>query len=296
MVRKIICSAIALLVIAFSSCEKIVVDDSEGTATSKDEATTGLVVKCNLLKTQLTRATTVQASKYAKRIAWALLDTEGKVAYKGEQTSESNVFGSLNINCDPGEYRLIVFATSGKGEINIDENGMVFYTEKQIYESFAAYKDVSVKKNKRTPISMTLDRCVSNFTFHSTDVMPASVSSLHVTYSGLSTKYNVVLGKGDTPTTYERTIPMTGFTGKQLNSSFVLFLPESECTGSIDMQFLDENNNILFDDNFVDAKFMVNHKTVYTGAMFTSAGVDSEELLIATDWGEDININEEALN
>lgn len=293
--RKIYLLHILLIALFFTSCEKIVVEDLDESSSSADETTTGINISCDIEDAYQTRAA-VSAKDQVTRIAWALMKTDGTIVSQGEQTSESTSFGKLSINCDAGSYKLLVFGHKAASACTVEDGGLIALPDNKCTDAFYTLQEVTVKKNKRQSLSCTLDRCVAKFHLESTDVMPNNVTGIRFTFENTSIKFNSILGKGEAAKSYSRIVAIDDTRhGKVFNCNLYCFMPEAEANIGLKFEFTDESGNTIFLDSFKNVPMKINHVTTYTGAVFTTAGIDSDNIMVNADWGDDITIDESYL-
>lgn len=191
------------------------------------------------------------------------------------QLSTNENYGNLSVRLPIGKYHLVgvVSTYDDKNKVEISSAEKVTFPNNNVTDMAYVYKDLDVKSGTMTA-NCLLSRAITKFTIKSTDVFPADVVKVEVTYVGnICTSFNPATGLGigsDTENTITRSYDVSNRVGKQAVISLYAFLPQESETIKVDLKTYDKEGNVLKALHFDGVKLQLKHITTYTGPLFTS--------------------------
>lgn len=286
--RKILFTVLmaSLVLSFFASCENLDPEDLEQT---KNEKLVNLTVKCKLDNKFIDFATRANATAQdvgIKNIFWALVTKENKIAYSGRETTKDSIFGKLSILCNPGNYRLVIFAT--KDSVPVTNNDEVInYTSGKVQEAYSYSANVRIKSVKNNTRTCTLKHCIARFNIINTCPIPDDVTTITLTADEVCKKFDMINNIGISPGTITRDIPLAPGMHKEMNIFLNFFLPTSgeEIThANIQLEFKDKEGEVVSKCTFSNLPLEANHTTLYRGLVIKDA--DNSNMEIDTAWGD----------
>jgi hypothetical protein len=281
--------------VALISCEPVSTSD----LTTKSAEKQGMCVKCKLKdsfqssknwKDVETRAVESVVGN-VKKVSVALLDSDLKVVQVINQNEEKADFGKINMNCEPGNYTLVCVAHSSDVDATIADGGIVSFSNNKIKDCFCKAQAVTVYKNKRKTINVTLGRCVSKLRLESTEVVPDGVSYMNIALSGVSTRYDAINECGVGSETLQKSnIDISALKGAMLDINVYTFLPSPDSKANADIQFMNASHENLYSLSISNFEMKPNTESCYNGNIFVNGGVDSD-IMINMDWNTVIDIS-----
>ena len=117
--------------------------------------------------------------------------------YKHTQVKGSldagETFGQFSTRLGVGGYTMVVIANGGSNAVVLTSPTEATYGENRVLDTFANTQTVTVSSSAAVSVSATLERVVTALVVQSTDIRPAEVTHMRLTFSGG--------GKGFNPTT-----------------------------------------------------------------------------------------------
>ena len=286
--RKILFTVLmaSLVLSFFASCENL---DSEDLEKTKNEKLVNLTVKCKLDNKFIDFATRANATAQdvgIKNIFWSLVTSDNKIAYSGRETTKDSVFGKLSINCNPGNYRLVIFAT--KDSVPVTNNDEVInYTSGKVQEAYSYSANVRIKSVKNNTRTCTLKHCIARFNIINTCPIPDDVTTITLTADGVCKSFDMINNIGISPETITRDIPLTPDKHKEMNIFLNFFLPTTDGNithANIKLEFKDKEGEVVSTCTFSDLPLETDHTTLYRGIVIKDA--DNSNMEIDTAWGD----------
>ena len=280
--------------IAITSCESGI---TEEVATSAKTAKVHVNLSGFEIET-MTRATTANDAGVSG-IAFAVIDSEGKIAYNKQQAKGETGFGSVSFELTEGTYTFAaeahVYSTSlasisvsgGKAIATIQGNA--------VYETFTASEQVEVKAGENVNLEMVLSRISALLYLETKDNQPAGAKKLQF-FIGDTTKssYNsfsidlatgTMAGFGTTGHLAREWTRGTSNDGKPTTQDCSLLLADKEQSLPVTIVVRDADDDVLYSHSIASVPFKQNSKTIITGELYSAKG--DYTFQFDTDWGED---------
>ena len=261
----------AVLCLAFTACEKVVISDEE-----KAENEDGLVeVTLRVSDVELMSGTAgtrtlTSIADVSKRLNFLVYQNGSKVKTVNQKAEDSG-FGTVSLSLTPGTYQLLVLAhncpanpttaTPEKVQFNNTETG---YTD-----TFYYYGDLTVDaENQETELS--LKRAVSLFRLTINDAKPAQVTKLRLYYSGGSCALNAVTGYGCVNSKQTVWYDLSTTTASPIQCDAYTFLHDETGTLKVTATAYSASDEVLYEHVFTDVSMERNHIKEYSGNFFVN--------------------------
>ena len=251
------------------------------------------------LRTVRTKATPADSAGVSG-IAFAVIDSSGKIVYGTRQTAGSEGFGAVSFELTEGTYifaaeahmhsDLASISVSGGKAIATIEGGTV-------YDTFAASKQVTVTAGEDVDLQMTLSRVSAQLSLETKDNQPEDVKKLQIfigdTLKTAYTSFSIDLATGTmdgfgTAGHLERGWTRgTSDAGKPTTQSCALLLAAEEQSLPVKIVALDSGGEVLRSHIIPSVPFKQNCKTTITGEFYSTPAASSFQF--DTEWGTPID-------
>lgn len=204
------------------------------------------------------------------RMAFFLLDEEGKKVLAQEKSNTSNDYLNLYVEAPKGAYQLVAFGHNGTADASIDANAIITPPSGKLTDSFLYYKEIELNEESESEQSITLDRCVSKFSLKHTDAIPEGTATVEFVVTGAAKVLNAKTGLGDESEEQAIVIniPASAVGTKNNSFAFYTFLTSGESKLKIVATSKDADDAVLATYTFEDVEMEVNMQTIYSGAFF----------------------------
>ena len=230
-----------------------------------------------------------------KVITLAFYDANGSEVYKANQTKDDastyTTFGEFTCNLAMGNYTMVVVARGHKDgdAFTLTSPTEAAYTGEFARETFASTRSVNVSSGTPLSMTVTLNRIMAKLAIQSTDVRPAGVSKLRITYGAGGKAFNPTTGYATSNTGFTVTNTINSAVGSSIDVGSYVFLTANEQTMNVTLQLLDDANSVFFTKVVENVPFKRNRVTVLRGGMFSSPTTST--FLVETDWEETSTVN-----
>lgn len=200
----------------------------------------------------------------------------------------SDNFGDFSLTLPLGSYTMVVIARDSlAGDIfTLASPTVAAFTSEKVRETFSATQAISITSTAAQDLSVTLNRVVSKLGIESTDVRPAGVSKVRITFGAGGKSFNPSTGLAVDNTGFVITNTPSKPVGQSIGIGYFTFLSTDEQTMDITIEVLDASDDVLYTKEFNDVPFKRNRKTMLRGPLFTAAA--SSTFTIETTWLEDL--------
>ena len=185
----------AMLLMMFASCEKYIAEEDGGKSSS--------VVNGNLVVTAecpVTRAgengdeeSAIPLKDRFARMSFMLYQDDVRVDYVNQDTNSDN-FGTMSVDLDPGTYQLVVLAHSGQRSPTTTNCHKISFSA-PLTDVFYYYGDVTVTEQANA-VTVQLKRAVAKVQISITDEIKADVNFFNFSYKGASVSFDAATGIG----------------------------------------------------------------------------------------------------
>lgn len=246
-----------------------------GSGTNSDLVTDGKEVK--------SRAETNPAS----RMAFVLLDEDGKKVVDQEKGSDDKDYLTLRAEVPVGTYNLIAFGHNGSSNATIGTDATISFPGEKLTDSFLYYGELKLDETVAKEKTVTLSRCVSRLAVKHTDAIPSNAATVEIVVSGAGNVLNAKTGFVDE--TCEQTITIQipeSVLGTRDNSfACYLFLEDKESTVDMEVTVKDADGETITYHELLGVPVKVNVKTTCTGVLFHAG--QNLTASFDTAWGDD---------
>lgn len=281
-----VCALIfVMVVVALSSCEKIVFSEDEQATGDKNGNLRVSVFEIEKTPfASLTRGTASEASEACTRLNFAIYNKDGSRAKQVNQTSDKSGFGTASFQLDEGVYQLVVLGHSASGNPTMTNPAKIQFTNATGYtDTFLHSEEITIGEE---PVDMqvALDRIVSLCRVVITDDYPAEVAKMQFYYTGGSGAFDAYTGYGSVNS--KQTVTFSVADG-QKQFDLYTFLHEDSNNIALKVTALDASGNELYNREF-DVPMEVNHITWLKGAFFdggsSSSSITVTGVTVNTEW------------
>lgn len=202
---KLISSLCITMAVILGSCQKIAIDNEDGTETgSKTSKRVTLTVKvahielvpfddmASAKKAFHATTRTTNVAEACRHLCFALYKDGKRVKYANQNTGTKG-FGTEKLYVAPGKYKLLVLAhNADKNPPTTDPERIVF--GKDVTDTFYDFKEIEIQNTGE--INVSLRRAVAKFQLVTTDVVPSGFSQIYCAYTGGGSTFDAVKGTG----------------------------------------------------------------------------------------------------
>lgn len=225
--------------------------------------------------------------------------SDGTEVYKYTQfrndPSTFTTFGEFSTSLPIGNYTMVVLGY-GQGveaqEITLTSPVAATYGEGRVRETFAETQTVNIANTNAVNLEATLSRIVSALSVQSTDVRPAEVTHMRLTYTGGGKAFSPTSGLATKNTGFVDLIDYATAPGTTTSSGGYLFLATDEQSMDVTIETLNADGVVLFSHTVTGVPLKRNRVTTLTGAVYNiSAATTAGAFQVNSDWIETHNIN-----
>ncbi|MDE6011285.1 MAG: FimB/Mfa2 family fimbrial subunit [Prevotella sp.] len=271
----IVMTAVLMVLLLFSSCEKMVVDDEKLPTTESDA---NLILKV--------RVTGSRADAAPWKTLNFVVYQDGSKIKTVTQTQEDTDFGAVAMTLAPGTYQVMVLGhSSASNPVLSDPQNIKFTNDNGFSDTFVAYQSILVEEKAKT-CEMEMNRVSAMVRFRTLDAKPAAVKRARFYYVGGSGAVNAVTGYG---VDKSKQVVFVDFpdemTGKPLQIDLYTFVrSEDDATLNLTINMLDASGDLLSYPGMVEGARELknvpikrNQITEYSGYFFSANSDPSGE-------------------
>lgn len=145
---------------------------------TEQETTDGRKVKITIANAE----GTTDISQVCTRISYCVFTANGELYTVKHQASSDNDFGCKTLYIADGNYRLVVIAHSGAGNISIESEDKIKFKDNKITDTFAYSTDIDITED--CSLNLVLNRIVANVHVVIPGAMPQDVKQMEFYYTG----------------------------------------------------------------------------------------------------------------
>ncbi len=214
-------------------------------------------------------------SKFFQRLDVALIP-EVKIAdetYTASQTYTDENFGKVSMRVPTGNYTLVGVANGRDKQANIKSAESVTFQDGLIGDVGYIVQNITVNTSNPTAAACGLKRAVALFRIKCTDVLPETAKRVVIKMDkNVAFTFNPTTGYcSSTNTTFTYTVNKEeGEDRTNREFDVYTFLTGDKVTTNVTVTVYDESKNVLNTMQFNDVTLQQNHKTTYTGQLFSA--------------------------
>ena len=221
---------------------------------------------------------------------------DGTQVFKQTQIKGSmaagETFGEFSTRLGVGSYTMVVIANGGSNAVALTSPTEATYGENRVLDTFVNTQTVTVSSSAAVSVSATLERVVTALVVQSTDIRPAEVTHMRLTYSGGGKGFNPSTGLALSDAGFVNLMDYRGDAGATTASGGYLFLAADEQTMDVTIETLDAaDGNVVFSKTVTDVPLKRNRQTTLTGAIYSNARVNAGSFEVSDSWISSQNIS-----
>ena len=197
------------------------------------------------------------------------------------QTSSDADFGSLSVTLNKTKTYTI-YAIGHKADGATLSDGVISFTNDKV--THAMFYTTTFTPSETTSLSCLMQRIVSQFSFSTTDQVPANVTKMSLTVNDVYDRWNVSTGATHS---LNRTSTFENFSKKADGTvTFNIFsiVTDAQTTHDITVTAYDAQDNIVQQRTFTAVPLRNGYKTSYRGIYFTDT--PTAATFTVDDWNE----------
>ena len=207
--------------------------------------------------------------------------TDGTTTTDLHQTSGDADFGSLSVTLNKTKTYTI-YAIGHKADGATLSDGVISFTNDKV--THAMFYTTTFTPSETTSLSCLMQRIVSQFSFSTTDQVPANVTKMSLTVNDVYDRWNVSTGATHS---LNRTSTFENFSKKADGTvTFNIFsiVTDAQTTHDITVTAYDAQDNIVQQRTFTAVPLRNGYKTSYRGIYFTDT--PTAATFTVDDWNE----------
>lgn len=219
---------------------------------------------------------TTDISQVCTLISYCVFTANGELYTVKHQASSDNDFGCKTLYMADGNYRLVVIAHSGVGNISIESEDKIKFKDNKITDTFAYSADVDITED--CSLNLVLNRIVANVHVVIPGAMPQDVKQMEFYYTGGSSTYSCLTGYGSVNSrqTEYRDVT-TDMEGQATAFDIYTFPHETNGTLKLTIKALAEDKSVVKSIQYSDIQVVKNTKTVITSFIFGGSSSDGDD-------------------
>ena len=228
-----------------------------------------------------------------KAVTLAFYSSTGVLAYSSTQLRADSTtyatFGEFDLALAMDSYTMEVFAYGSEQPLTLNGMAEASYTADKVRETFVAAQTVNIASTSPVNISAALSRINSRLRVVSTDLQPASIDSVRVTYSAGGKSFNPLTGFATVNSGLVNSIKSAAGENIHTNANSYIFLNANEQYVDITIDAIDTTSAVVFHKEIVNVPLRRNAVTTLQGSMYSSAATSL--FTLHTDYDSLIVIN-----
>ena len=270
---------LSLFVFSLTACEQpVLFEDPQKTEdTTTGNVTLNITVPENISfeNADDSDAADTRTAKYLSDVCTHLnlvvYDGDSKVRTINQKKGD-NGFGTVTLQLPEGTYQIVILGHSCDGNATFTALDKISFPNNRVSDTFYYYGTLTVDSEEDDAThDLTLERAVAMFRLVITDDMPSNVRKMKFYYTGGSSTFSALSGRGSVNS--RQTVNMD-VNGEQM---FEVYTFPHDNTGKLKMTVtaLDASDNIVQEHIFEDVPIQLNHITNYKGEFFGNSNAKS---------------------
>lgn len=211
-----------------------------------------------------------------KAITLAFFASDGSQQYCSTQLRADNTtyttFGQFVTSLPLGSYTMVVLGYGSTQPITLSSATEALFTADRVRETFVKSQTVNVTSSNALNLSATLSRMVAKVLVRSTDVRPATVDSIRVTFSAGGRGVNPATGLATSNGGLSNTVAVTTAVGSTVSTINYLFLASDQQTMTVSVDALKTDGTTFSHRTIADVPLQRNRVTLMRGSLFSADG------------------------
>lgn len=211
-----------------------------------------------------------------KAITLAFFASDGSQQYCATQLRNDNstytTFGQFVISMPLGSYTMVVLGYGSEQPLTLNNATEAVYTADRVRETFVKTQAVNITSSDALSFTATLSRVVSKVLVRSTDVRPAMVDSVRITFSAGGKGVNPATGLATSNGGFSNSVALTSAVGSIAGTVNYLFLASDQQAVTITVDALKSDGTMVSHRVVSDVPLQRNRVTVMRGSLFSTDG------------------------
>ena len=228
-----------------------------------------------------------------KAVTLAFYSSSGALAYSSTQLRADStsyaIFGEFDLALAMDSYTMEVFAYGSEQPLTLNGMAEASYTADKVRETFVAAQTVNIANTSPVNVSATLSRINSRLRVVSTDLQPASIDSVRVTYSAGGKSFNPLTGFATVNSGLVNSIKSAAGENIHTNANSYIFLNANEQYVDITIDAIDTSSAVVFHKEIINVPLRRNTVTTLQGSMYSTSAASL--FTLHTDYDSLIVIN-----
>ena len=228
-----------------------------------------------------------------KAVTLAFYNSAGVLAYSSTQLRADSTtfatFGEFDLALAMDSYTMEVFAYGSEQPLTLNGMAEASYTADKVRETFVAAQTVNIASTSPVNVSATLSRINSRLRVVSTDLQPASIDSVRVTYSAGGKSFNPLTGFATVNSGLVNSIKSAAGENIHTNANSYIFLNANEQYVDITIDAIDTSSAVVFHKEIINVPLRRNAVTTLQGLMYSTSAASL--FTLHTDYDSLIVIN-----
>ena len=228
-----------------------------------------------------------------KAVTLAFYSSTGSLAYSSTQLRADStsyaIFGEFDLALPMDSYTMEVFAYGSEQPLTLNGMAEASYTADKVRETFVAAQTVNIANTSPVNISAALSRINSRLRVVSTDLQPASIDSVRVTYSAGGMSFNPLTGFATVNSGLVNSIKSAAGENIHTNANSYIFLNANEQYVDITIDAIDTSSAVVFHKEIINVPLRRNAVTTLQGLMYSTSAASL--FTLHTDYDSLIVIN-----
>ena len=227
-----------------------------------------------------TRATTSIATIVTHLDVW--LYESGSEFTAVHQSSSDDGFGSLSVTLDKTKtYTIYAVGHKATAAATLAD-GVISFPDDKVTHSM--YYTTTFSPSETTSLSCLMNRIVAQFSFNTSDAVPAEATKITLTINDVYDRWNVTSGATHQ---LDRTSTFQNFgvhNDGSVTFNIYAIVTNAQTLHTVTVTAFDDNEDVIQTRTFTDVPLRNGYKTTYLGAFFTNTPVTATFTI--GDWNE----------
>lgn len=228
-----------------------------------------------------------------KAVTLAFYNGNGTLQYcstqlRADSTSYTS-FGEFDLALVMDNYTMEVFAYGSEYPLTLNGMTEASYTVDKVRETFVATQAVNIASTSPVNINATLNRINSRLRVESTDLQPALIDSIRITFSAGGKSFNPLTGFATVNNGLVNSVKSAAGDNIHTIANSYIFVNSSEQLMDITIDVIDTSSTVVFHKVLINVPLRPNVTTTLRGSMYTASS--SGLFMLHTDYDSVIVIN-----
>ena len=295
-IMKRLISSLFLIVLLFSSCQKMSFDENEVGSESRTKCMTfrfGGFTMTGIEEIQNddpdseeSRAATNQTN-YSDNLLLGIFDMDGclidSIQYQYKKDTNTN-YGTFTHTLKYGKYTVLAIGWNGEQQCHVHSLDSICFSEKWVPNTFLCRQNFIVNDSYSDTRTLVLKRCVARFMLSFKDeIIPSDLDKFTMDISGAGNTLNSGTRHCSKIETYQRVIDVDIAPSLVKSISSFCFLPLDSAGVNIDVVAYNKDGDTISSKSFSNVPMKINYSTNFIGNFYNFAS-GTDEITFATDF------------